>query len=81
MPGDRARTGEFSGRYSNTCTISPGPYDERASSAAGSGGKGALAVQIHRARTIVVSAILATAALLTTVLTVLADGGTNPIPK
>jgi hypothetical protein len=38
-------------------------------------------VRIHRARTFFVSAILATAALLGTVITVLADGGTLPIPK
>ena len=38
-------------------------------------------MRFHRARTITISAILATAAFLATVATVLADGGGGPIPK
>jgi hypothetical protein len=38
-------------------------------------------MRIHRARTIFISGFLAAATLLTTVVTVLAGGGTTPIPK
>jgi hypothetical protein len=38
-------------------------------------------MRFHRARTISISAILAAAAFLATVATVLADGGGGPIPK
>ena len=38
-------------------------------------------MRIHRARTILLSAVLAAATLLGTVATVLAGGGTTPIPK
>ena len=49
--------------------------------AAGPGGTGALPVRFHRARTITLSTILAAAAILASVVTALADGGTGPIPR
>ena len=49
--------------------------------AAGPGGRGAPPVQFHRARTLIVSAILAAASLLATVATVLADGNNIPHPR
>ena len=49
--------------------------------AAGPGGRGAPPVQFHRARTLIVSAILATATLLATVATAFADGNNIPFPR
>jgi hypothetical protein len=45
------------------------------------GGKGALQVQFHRARTLIISAILVAATFLTTVATALAEGGAPPVPR
>jgi len=49
--------------------------------AAGSGGTGVPNMRMHRARTVLVSAILATTALLISVATVLAEGYPAPIPR
>jgi hypothetical protein len=38
-------------------------------------------VHVHRARTLIISAVLVAAAFLTTVATALAEGGTPPIPR
>jgi hypothetical protein len=38
-------------------------------------------MRLHRARSFAISAILATAAILASVATVLAEGGGNPFPK
>ena len=38
-------------------------------------------MRLHRARSLVISAVLATAAILASVATVLADGGSVPFPK
>lgn len=48
--------------------------------ATGSGGEGAPAVHFHRTRTLIISAILVAATFLTTVGTVLAEGGAGPVP-